>query len=159
MCRVRKISFLLLIILLQIQDETVIAQVNYVSDTITKLKVEICGQVLDEKKEPLLSAAVQVYKQNELKGGAIADYDGMFSIKSLDTGSYNLLVTFTGYDSLMITRLMVKEGITKQNVVMSPSKGQRIICTISICCPQLIDRDNPTKTVWRRYDIENMPMR
>jgi hypothetical protein len=119
---------------------------------------EISGQVFDHKKKPLISATVLVYQNNELKGGIVTDFDGMYSIKPLAPGSYNLLVTFLGLDSLMVTRLTVGRGCTKQNVMLSrrfASPGFIIRCA----CPSIIDINNPTRHVWRRDDIENMPMR
>jgi hypothetical protein len=121
---------------------------------------EISGQVVDEKKEPLIAATVLVYLNNELKGGNVTDFDGMYTIKPLPPGSYNLLVTYTGYDSLMVTSLIVGSGCTKQNLVLSRRRGFVSPCCVIRCvCPSIIDINDPTRHVWRRDYIENMPMR
>jgi len=51
------------------------------------------GRVVDEKKEPIINAAVGVYQDGELKGGNITDYDGNFSISSLKPGDYEVFRT------------------------------------------------------------------
>src|ERR1035438_6272067 len=71
---------------------------------------EIAGQVLDEKKEGLINAAVQVYSGGIQKGGTITDIDGKYLIKPLDPGYYNVLVLYAGYDSFMITNVVVVAG-------------------------------------------------
>ena len=71
---------------------------------------EIAGKILDTKKEPLINATVQVYQGGILKGGNVSDYDGNFLVKPLDPGYYDVLVSFTGYDSVMITKVVVQAG-------------------------------------------------
>ena len=60
----------------------------------------ISGQVVDEKKEPILNAMLPVYKDGILKGGSVTDIDGYYVIKPLQPGKYTLLVICPGYDSL-----------------------------------------------------------
>src|SRR5581483_10551657 len=68
---------------------------------------EIAGRVLDDKKQTLPSAIVQVYSGGILKGGAATDDDGNYVVKPLDPGYYNVLVLYPGYDSIMITDVIV----------------------------------------------------
>ncbi len=74
---------------------------------------EIAGRVIDEKKEPLPSAVIQVYQGNVLKGGSMTGYDGYYSIKPLQPGTYNVLALFSGYDSVMAVNVVVKAGEIK----------------------------------------------
>ena len=60
----------------------------------------IRGQVVDEKKEPILNVMLPVYQDGILKGGSITDIDGYYVIKPLQQGKYSLLVIYPGYDSL-----------------------------------------------------------
>jgi hypothetical protein len=78
--------------------------------TIQASAQEITGRVLDEKKEPLISAVVQVYQAGVLKDGNIADIDGNYSIKPLDSGYYDVLFTYLGYDSLFFKGVLVLPG-------------------------------------------------
>lgn len=101
----RIIVYLLCLVLMGVMD-TVSAQ-------------EIAGTVVDEKKEPLPSAVVQVYQGNVLKGGTVTDYDGNYSIKPLQPGTYDVLTLFSGYDSVMVVNVVVKPYEKKSiNVTM-----------------------------------------
>ena len=71
---------------------------------------EIAGHVLDDKKEPLPSAVVQVYQGGTLRGGAATDYDGNYVIKPLEPGSYSILVIYNGYDSILTNGVNVTPG-------------------------------------------------
>src|ERR1700761_6040291 len=91
------------------------------------LAQEISGRVLDDQKQPLPSAAVQVYQGGILKGGNITDYDGNYTIKPLDPGYYNVLVLYTGYDSVLVTGVVVSAGDrTTQNFTMAKPKGHEL---------------------------------
>lgn len=60
---------------------------------------EIRGTVTDDRKEPVVTASVQVYSDGILKGGAVTDFDGNYSIKPLDEGEYEVRVTYVGCDT------------------------------------------------------------
>ena len=45
---------------------------------------EISGRVLDDKKEPMPSAVIQVYQGGILRSGTVTDYDGNYTVKPLD---------------------------------------------------------------------------
>lgn len=68
---------------------------------------ELFGNVLDERKEPLLSAVVQVFQDGVLKGGTVTDFDGMYSVKPLEDGEYDIVVSYIGYDTITVTRVPV----------------------------------------------------
>lgn len=122
---------------------------------------EIAGKVLDEKKEPLLSATVQVYQGGILKGGNVTDFDGNYSVKPLDPGYYDVLVSFTGYDSMMVTRVIVQPGgKTTQNFQMerkSTVLGGKEGIVIKSYRKELVDQNNPGKTVLTSEDIRTLP--
>ncbi len=73
---------------------------------------EIGGRVLDEKKEPLPSAVVQVYQGGTLRGGNVTDYDGNYTVKPLEPGTYDVLVLYSGYDSILVQNVRVNPGAT-----------------------------------------------
>lgn len=56
---------------------------------------EIAGVVLDEKKQPIIAAIVEVSQGGIAKGGAVTGIDGDYLIKPLDAGTYTLTVTYT----------------------------------------------------------------
>ena len=55
---------------------------------------------MDDKKEPLPSAIVQVFQNGILKGGAPTDYDGDYVIKPIAPGEYDVIVLCNGFDSI-----------------------------------------------------------
>jgi hypothetical protein len=72
---------------------TLFSMISFAQFTIT-------GKVVDsESKEPLQGASV--FAQNTTKG-TTTDKDGVFRL-SLDKGGYELIISFTGYDSRYIT--------------------------------------------------------
>ncbi|MEI7596931.1 MAG: carboxypeptidase-like regulatory domain-containing protein [Bacteroidota bacterium] len=75
---------------------------------------EIKGKVIDaESKETLPSASVYVtYGNNTI--GTITDSDGNFTLKPLNAGVYNLIITYTGYNNYVYEGVRVSsEGITR----------------------------------------------
>ena len=70
----------------------------------------IRGNVVDEKKEPLVSATIQVYQAGILKGGNVTDYDGNYMIKPLEAGIYDVTIFFADYDSVVRKNVLVKAG-------------------------------------------------
>lgn len=119
---------------------------------------EIAGKVLDDKKEPMINATVQVYRGGILKGGNVTDFDGLYSIKPLDPGYYDVLVTFAGYDSAMITKVVVQPGgKTTQNFTMiKVTKGLPQV-VIKAYKKELVDVNNPGKTVLTADEIKTLP--
>lgn len=79
---------------------------------------EIYGTVLDDKKQPLIGAIVQVSLGGIVKGGAATDFDGNFLVKPLDPGSYTLVVQYTGFAKFTVEKIMVSNGRATQNVQM-----------------------------------------
>jgi hypothetical protein len=122
---------------------------------------EIAGTVLDEKKEPLINATVQVYQGGILKGGNVTDYDGKYLVKPLDAGNYNVLVSFTGYDSVMITKVVVPPGgrvsqnfnMSRHSVTLGGKEGY----VIREFKKKLVDQDNPGKHVMTADEIKTLP--
>ena len=60
---------------------------------------EITGRVTDKDSKEGVSFATVVLLQNGAeKGGAITDFDGYYSIKPVDPGTYDIRVTSVGYN-------------------------------------------------------------
>ncbi len=120
---------------------------------------EISGRVLDEKKEPLPSAVVQVYQGGILKGGNVTDYDGNYTIKPLDPGFYNVLVLYTGYDSVLETGVVVTPGArTTRNYNMTRHNAKELkTITVIAYKKQLVDQDNPGSHILMKEEINNIP--
>ena len=62
---------------------------------LAQVKTSVNGKVLDEKGAPIF-AAIVFLNNNQ---GSFTEEDGTFEIKEVVPGSYNLTVSFIGYDS------------------------------------------------------------
>lgn len=64
------------------------------------------GKVTDETGEALIGASVKALKGTEFVRGAITDYNGEYRI-SLDPGSYNVEVSYTGFKTAVTSGVRV----------------------------------------------------
>ncbi len=88
---------------------------------------EILGIVTDSKNEPLVNASVSVRQGGILKGGSVTDYDGKYSVKPLEAGYYDVTVSFVGYKTTTVTKVIVSPGEkTGQNFKLEPSAGTNL---------------------------------
>jgi hypothetical protein len=71
---------------------------------------ELLGTVIDKRKEPLINASVTVMQGGITRGKTITDYDGRFSIKLLPPGIYDAVASYTGYQSLTWTGVIIAQG-------------------------------------------------
>ena len=114
--------------------------------------------MLDEHKDPMPSAVIQVYQNGILKGGGVSDYDGMYSIKPLNSGNYDILVLYTGYDSIAIKDVIVKpEMTTTLNFSMPRPLGRKLIMFGGISRTYIDPRQEPGRRVYTREEINQMP--
>ena len=121
---------------------------------------EISGKVLDEKKQPMISAVVQVYQGGILKGGDATDIDGNYTVKPLDPGYYDILVHYPSYDSIQITGVVVSPSErTTQNFTLKVHaieyKGKTV--EIHAYRKPLIDQDKPTSNILTSGEIAVLP--
>ncbi|MCW3122280.1 MAG: TonB-dependent receptor [Flavipsychrobacter sp.] len=120
---------------------------------------EISGRVLDEKKEPMPSAVIQVYQGGILRSGTVTDYDGNYTVKPLDPGYYDVLVLYTGYDSIKETGVIVTPGArTTRNYSLS-RHNDRELKTITVIAYKkpLVDQDKPNSHVLTSEEIKSIP--
>ncbi|NVO02542.1 MAG: TonB-dependent receptor [Bacteroidetes bacterium] len=70
----------------------------------------IKGKVVDkETQSPLPGAAIVVLNSNPLIG-AVSDIDGIFIIKNVPIGRYNLKISFISYEPVVINEVLVSSG-------------------------------------------------
>jgi len=66
---------------------------------------KIVGRVYDQiNNEPLSFATVQIV---ELAVGAVADIDGYYRIENIPQGTYTVRASFTGYDPIVLSEILV----------------------------------------------------
>ncbi len=117
---------------------------------------EILGVVTDSKKEPIINASVRVSQGGILKAGTITDYDGKYSAKPLDPGSYDVTVSYTGMQSKTIKGVDVTPGgKTELNVVLALPDNMLKEVTVTYQRP-LIEKFRTNK-VMSRAEINKVP--
>ncbi|MCD6013023.1 MAG: TonB-dependent receptor [Flavipsychrobacter sp.] len=120
---------------------------------------EISGRVLDDKKEPLINATVQVFLGGIMKGGTVTDYDGNYTIKPLDGGNYNVIAMYQGYDSMMVTEVVVSPNKrTTINFDMKKKTTALKTFTITAYKKPLVDQDKSGgSTILTKEEIATIP--
>ncbi len=119
---------------------------------------EISGRVVDDKKEPIINAAVQVYQGGSLKGAMITDFDGNYVVKPLDPGKYTVMVMYLGYDSVEISDVVVSpHGTTNLNINMKPPKSKELVGVTKIAYKKPIVNHEEKKYVLTGEEIKVMP--
>lgn len=104
----------------------------------------IQGTVLDDKKEPVVNAAVQVMEGGILKGGAVTDYDGNYEVKPLSPGRYDVKVQLQSYKTSITTGVIVSpDKITGVNFSMELASKQLNEVVITGYKVPLVDRYSP----------------
>lgn len=69
---------------------------------------EIKGAVLDEQQMPAIGAEIKALQGGVIIKNAIADADGKYSVKPLQPGSYEILVTYSGYKTFRYPKVTVE---------------------------------------------------
>lgn len=122
----------------------------------------ITGTVLDEKKEPIIGAVVRVFEGGLQKGGAQTDVDGIYTIKPLSPGRYDVVVSYLGYKEKRTTGVIVSpDKTTEVNVSMEVSKSTELTeYVVTAYKVPLIDKYAPgTTTTITSEQIEKLPTR
>ncbi len=71
----------------------------------------IKGKVTDEKLEGLINANIRVMKKGVLVKGVVTDFDGNYTVQ-IDSGTYNIEVSYVGYKTETKSNVVVKKNIT-----------------------------------------------
>ncbi|MCW5922406.1 MAG: outer membrane beta-barrel protein [Saprospiraceae bacterium] len=67
----------------------------------------LSGVIIDgETKETLIGATIRLQGAELL--GAISDFDGFYSVRNVPPGTYNVSISYTGYDEKTITGVEIK---------------------------------------------------
>jgi outer membrane receptor protein involved in Fe transport len=121
----------------------------------------IQGKVVDKiSKEPIPFANVAAYLNGALIGGAQTDFDGKYSIKPLNPGSYNVKATIVGYGAKEVTNVIVSaDKITFIDLDLSKGVDINVVEVTGYKIP-LIDKGNPsTASTITQEDIKVAPTR
>ena len=77
--------------------------------------------------EPVLFAAVALYKNDVLISGAESDLDGNYSFTDVSPGSYDIEASFVGLQSQRIVGVVAKDG--KVNIVNIQMEQASVLAT------------------------------
>lgn len=58
----------------------------------------ISGRIIDEVKQGIINATVQIFQHDTLIAGNVTDYDGNYAIYPIQPGTYDVLIAYIGYD-------------------------------------------------------------
>ncbi len=104
------------------------------------------GKVTDgENGEPILFGTIALYKNDVLLTGTETDFDGNFIFGDIDPGTYDIEITYVGYQTSRVNGILVKAGQTnKMNAVISQGVLMDEIVITEYKAP-LIDFDNTSQ--------------
>ncbi|HZF99816.1 MAG TPA: von Willebrand factor type A domain-containing protein, partial [Chitinophagales bacterium] len=103
---------------------------------------ELRGIVIDaENGKPLAHVPVVLVQGNTQKGGTYTDENGSYAVENLPVGTYELRVSYLGYNAVTIKNIVIIErAVTFQNVVMSRTTTmlESVVITAE---PHLVEAD------------------
>ncbi len=122
---------------------------------------ELSGKVTDENKEGVPFTNVAIKKNGVLVTGNATDFDGFYSIKPLEPGTYDVEFSALGYGTVLITGVKINsDRITTLNQLVKPES--KVIDAVEIVAYKvpLIDKEsNSTKTTISADEIKSLPTR
>ncbi len=121
----------------------------------------IKGKVTDDKGEPIPFANVVVKMGGNLITGTQTDFDGLYTIKPLQPGNYDIEASFVGFQSVQIKGVIVKsDKLSFQDLKLSSGAIDLTTVQVFDYAVPLIDKDNTAggETV-TRDDIDKLPGR
>lgn len=117
---------------------------------------KIAGRVLDQNKEPLPGANVQIVGTNM---GAATDLDGYYTIINLPPGSYTLQLTFVGFQTLLVQDILVNaDKTTTQNAELKESFVAGETVTVTAARPVVETNLTSSVATVTSKDIELLPV-
>jgi len=88
------------------------------------------GVIIDrETRETIIGATVMI---SGLNIGAASDYDGLFIVRNIPAGNYEITVSYVGYETLRLSDVEIKEGERFQlDVVMNAGEATLDAITVT----------------------------
>lgn len=120
------------------------------------------GKVLDkDTKEPLPFVAVVLENGGTVVGSTTSDFDGLYVIKPIPPGTYDLKASSVGYKPIMIQGMVIKAGaIEFYDISMSSTKVELTEVEVVEYKVPLIQKDKTqTGATVTKEDISKMPNR
>ncbi len=122
----------------------------------------ISGKVTDENTgEEMVAANIIVTKNGNFIQGETTDIDGNYTIQ-VDSGKYDIEVSYTGYPTQKITGIIVNEGLTtKVDVQLTTDLKLQMmsIVVLNICIPIIKQDETSTGLTITSEKIRYLPTR
>jgi len=91
----------------------------------TIAQTSLSGKVTDEETdEPILFGTVSLFKDGSLVTGTDTDLDGNYNFPNIDPGTYDVEVSYVGYQTVRLTGVQVYGGQTNKADVMLVTGGE-----------------------------------
>ena len=119
------------------------------------------GQVTDaETGEPILFGTVALYRGGNLVTGTQTDFDGNYSFNNIDPGTYDLEVSYVGFQTQRQTGVIVMAGrANRLNIELASGVALDEVVVVEYRVP-LIEQDNTTSGgTLTGEQIRNLPMK
>ncbi|HOY06936.1 MAG TPA: carboxypeptidase regulatory-like domain-containing protein [Saprospiraceae bacterium] len=114
-------------------------------------KTTLNGMVYDAQNgEPLIGATVQVIQNKKPVKGAVADFDGKFSME-LEPGIYEVEASYTGYVAVRFPEVVVKQG---ENNIQFKLEPGAVLSEVVVVGYSTMAKDELHSRV---YDVEGEP--
>lgn len=126
-------------------------------------QTSLSGKVTDEEtNDPLLFCTVGLFRNGVPIAGTETDLEGNYFFSSVDPGTYDLLVSYTGYQQQQIKDVLISAGrANRLDVKLSNSGGVNLeeIVVVEFKKP-LVEQDNTTSgTIITSEEIKNLAFR
>lgn len=126
-------------------------------------QTSLSGKVTDQETgEPILFGNVVLYKNGVFITGTETDFDGNYSFSSIDPGTYDVEVSYVGYQTQRTTGVKVLAGKSNKADIKLNSGGGVVLDEIVVTEYKvpLIEQDNTTSGgVITSEQIRNLPTR
>ena len=109
--------------------------------------------------EPIPFANIIIEKNGNQSGGTITDFDGNYTIKPVEPGTYTIKATFVGYGTVEVTGVIVSANkITFQDLKLQQGVAIGEVKVIAYKKP-LLDQDNLSGETKTAEEIVALPTR
>lgn len=120
------------------------------------------GKIIDkDSKEPIPFCNIIVEVAGAQKGGGTSDFDGNYTIKPIDPGTYDVKATYVGYKPMMITGVIIRsDKITFLDVEMEVTATTLDVYEVVDYKVPLINKDQTSSgATVTSEEIQKMPNR
>lgn len=119
------------------------------------------GEVVDDTGEPIIFGSVALFKNGVLITGTETDFDGNYAFNEIDPGTYDVEVSYVGYNKQRVEGVKVFAGkANRLDVTMTSDAVNLQEVVVTDYKVPLVEQDNTTQGATITSDqIKNLPTR